>query len=171
MATLTQMVTSGFAVAKALGLGDSTYQINRMYIEFENVATPATAVSVPTFSATAGLAYYQGLVSPKDYLSVPLLGQSTLSIATGYESYFTAGVDGNQLTFLAQSAGSAGVNGVPFSNALNSKVYGIALVSAPDSSDATKDILIARGYYAVADQMIAPASGQVHVNAQIVFAP
>lgn len=166
-----QLVTSGFAIAKTLGLGDSSYKINRMYLEFENVAAPGTAVSVPTFLVTAGLAYYQGLLAPKDYLSVPLLGQPTLSIATGYESYFTAGVDGNKLTFLAQSVGSVGVNGTAFSNALNSKIYGVALVAAPDSGDPTEDIVVARGYYSVADQMVKPAAGQVHVSVDIEFVP
>jgi len=168
---LTQLVRSGFAIAKTLGLGDATYKINRVYIEFENVATPATAVSVPVFTQYADLTYYQNLLAPKDYLSVPLLGDPTLSIAAGYGAYFTAGVDGNELTFLAQTAGTAGVNGVPFSNALNSKVYGLALVSATDEGDATKDIVIARGYYAVADQMVKPAAGQIHVSAEIRFVP
>jgi len=168
---LVQLVRSGFAIAKAMGLGDMDYVINRVYIEFENVAAPATAVSVPTFNAYADRTYYAGLVAPKDYLSVPLLGQPTLGIVTGYEAYFTAGLEGNKLTFLAQTAGTAGENGVPFSNALNSKIYGLALVAAPDSGDITKDIVIARGYFAVADQLVKPAAGQVHVSAELELVP
>jgi len=169
--TLTQMVNSGWAIAKSLGLGDRDYMINRLYIEFENVAAPANPVSIPSFNNTDGLSYYQNLVAPQDYLSVPLLGTPQLGIVSGYESYFTAGVDGNQLTFTAQTAGSVGINGVTFSNALNSKIFGIALVAAPDSGDMTKDILIARGYYTVANQLIVPAAGQVHVSATLEFTP
>jgi len=168
---LTQLVGSGWAIAKALGLGDVDYKINRIYIEFENVASPGDAVSIPTFVATDGVEYYQGLSSPKDYLTVPLIGQPTIGIAPGYEAYFTEGVDGNMLTFLAQTAGAVGVNGATFSNALNSKIYGIALVSAPDSGDPTKDIVIARGYYDVADQLVKPSAGQVHVSAEVEFVP
>jgi hypothetical protein len=165
------MVSSGFAIAKALGLGDVSYKINRMYVEFENVATPATPVSVPSFSNTEGRDYYANLVAPKDYLRVPLLGDPTLGIVPGYEAYFTAGVDGNQLTFLAQTEGSVGMNGTTFSNGLNSKVYGIALVSAPSDSDETQDVIINRDYYLVADQQVKPASGQLTISWELGFPP
>jgi hypothetical protein len=166
-----QMVSSGFAIAKTLGLGDVSYRINKMYFEFENVATPATAVSVPSFDNTEGREYYAGLSAPKDYLRVDLLGQPTLGIADGYEAYFTEGVDGNQLTFLAQSEGVAGVNGLTFSNALNSKLYGIALVSAPSESDVTQDVIIERAYFAVANQQVKPAAGQLTTSWVLDFIP
>jgi len=167
----TQMVTSGHAIARTLGMGDVSYKINRVYVEFENVATPATPVSVPSFSNTENRSYYAGLSAPKDYLRVALLGEPTLGIVAGYEAYFTAGVDGNELTFLAQTEGSVGMNGTTFSNALNSKVYGIALVSAPSESDETQDVIITRDYYDVGDQQIKPASGQLTISWELGFPP
>jgi len=167
----TQMITSGHAIARTLGMGDMSYKISRMYIEFENVASPGDAVSVPSFSNAEGREYYAGLSSPKDYLRVALLGEPTLSIESGYEPYFTEGVDGNKLTFLAQTAGTVGVNGTTFSNAMNSKVYGLALVSAPSETDETQDVVVTRDYYEVADQLVKPASGQLTITWELAFPP
>jgi len=167
----TQLVTAGFAIAKTLGMGDMSYKISRIYVEYENVAAPANNVSVPSFDNTAGRTYYANLSSPKDYLRLPLLGAPTLGIATGYESYFTDGVDGNKLTFLTQTAGTVGENGVTFSNALNSKVYGMALAAAPDADDETQDVLVARGYFAVADQQLKPSVGQVVASWELDLTP
>jgi len=164
----TQMVTSGFAEARALGLGDATYKISKVYVEFEN---NAGAVTPPTFVNTEGRSYYTGLVAPRDYLRVDLLGAPQLSIVPGYAAYFTAGVSGNRLTFLAQTAGSAGENGVGFSNALNSTVFGVALVAAPDDSDKSKDVIVARGYYAVANQLKKPSGGQLTIGWELDFIP
>ena len=163
-----QMVTSCFAIAKALGLGDVTYKINKMYVEFENTAGTVTA---PTYDKYGLRTYYPNLAAPKDYLRLDLLGAPTLGIATGYTAYFTAGVDGNQLTFLAQTAGSAGQNGVTFSNALNSTVYGVALVAAPDDADITQDVIVSRGYFSAANQLKKPAAGQLVLSWEIDFTP
>ena len=167
----TQMITSGHAIARTLGMGDISYKINRMYVEFENVATPATAVSVPSFSAAEDRGYYAALAAPKDYLRVPLLGAPTLGILSGYEAFFTDGVDGNMLTFLSQTEGSIGMHGVTFSNVLNSKVYGLAMVAAPSASDETQDVIVTRDYYDVADQQIKPASGQLTISWELGFPP
>jgi len=165
------MVTWGFAAAKSLGMGNPAYAISQVYIEYANVAAPLDVVSTPSFTVYEGRTYYTTLTPPRDYLRVPLHGEPTLDIATGYESYFTAGVDGNQLLFLSQTAGSAGENGLPFSNALNSKVYGVALVSSPDIDDASQDIIVSRAYYSAAEQQLKQVSGQIVVSWKLKFLP
>jgi len=165
------MVESGMVLAQCVGFGNRSYKINKFYIEFENVALPGDAVSVPSFLTTEGREYYAGLSTPRDYLRVDLDGDPTLQIASGYESYFTAGTDGNSLHFRAISAGTEGQNGVTFSDGVNSKVFGIALVAGPDDGDITQDLVVARRYYDVADQKLKQASGQIGVSWDLDFVP
>ena len=161
----------GFIAAKTIGHGDPTYRINTMYIEFSNVTDPADAVSLPSFTRDEGLSYYTGLSgsSTNDYLRVPLIGQPTISIESGFESYFTEGVDGNLLTFFAQSAGGTGVHSKTFANSSNSKIFGAALVAAPVNADATKDIVFSRAYFASADQTVKQTSSQVGITWELPF--
>lgn len=161
----------GFIAAKTIGHGDPTYRINTMYIEFSNVTDPADAVSLPSFTRDEGLSYYTGLSgsSTNDYLRVPLIGQPTISIESGFESYFTEGVDGNLLTFFAQSAGGSGVHSKTFANSSNSKIFGAALVAAPVNADATKDIVFSRAYFASADQTVKQTSSQVGITWELPF--
>jgi hypothetical protein len=142
-----------------------------MYIEFSNVTDPADAVSLPSFTRDEGLSYYTGLSgsSTNDYLRVPLIGQPTISIETGFESYFTEGVDGNLLTFFAQSAGGTGVHSKTFANGSNSKIFGAALVAAPVNADPTKDIVFSRAYFASADQTVKQTSSQVGITWELPF--
>lgn len=167
----TLMATFGWAACRLFGYGDTDYRISHVYIEYENVTLPADPVTVPSYDADDGRGYYDNLVSPQDYLRVPITGVPATQIATGYESLFTDGVDGNKLVFFAQTAGTTGENGVAFSNAVNSKVFGIALVSVPTEADKTKDVLITRGYFAVSDQKVKDASAQIGVTWEIEFKP
>lgn len=164
----TLMISWGFAACRALGLGDSSYKINKMYVEYENVAAPANAVAVPTYDTFDGRDYYTSLAAPQDFLRVSLIGNPTISIATGYEAFF--GTDeGNKLTFFAQTSGANGQNGVAFSNAVNSKVFGVGLIAAPEEADSTKDVLISRGYYAVPNQTVKAASAQIGISWTLTF--
>ncbi len=132
-------------VGNLLTLGSSAYKIGGMYLEFENVASPGDPVSPPTVTRADGLSYYSGLEgSPdRDYLRVPLL---------------SALLDGDQMTFVAQSQGTEGVNGVAFGAASNSKLFGAALVAMPDEDDPTQDIVFSRFYAEEADQIEKPDS-------------
>ena len=163
----TLMVSWGFAAAQALGFGDTDYKIDKMYMEFENTASP---VSAPSFVNTDGREYYDNLVAPKDYLRVDT-ADPTLQINAAQAAFFTEGVDGNQLLFRAQSTGTTGVNGVAFSDAGPSRVYGLALVAAPVEADRTQDVLITRAYFASADQVTKQASGQIGITWELTFTP
>jgi hypothetical protein len=160
----------GFVAAKAIGQGDSLYKISTMYIEYENVASPGDPVTVPTFDRSEGIEYYEDLQSSstKDFLRVPLITNPTIGIETGFESYFTA-PEGNKLTFYTQTQGTEGIHGKTFSDSVNSKIYGAALVATPVFADRTKDIIFARNYYATAEQTVKEASNQVGVTWEISF--
>ena len=164
------MVTYGMAAAMLFGYGDSTYRINRFYVEFENVGSPSNIVSVPAYDVYDTRAYYEDLSAPRDYLRIPVLGSPTLSIASGYEDYFSAG-EGNKLTFVGMTSGNAGMNGLEFSDAVNSKAFGLALVSSPDSGDRTKDVIVTRGYFATGQQKVKASSGQIGVSWELIFKP
>jgi hypothetical protein len=160
----------GVVATQALALGNANFRINAMYIEFANVASPGTPVSIPTFPRSDNLNYYQSLPAGRDYLRVPLLSSPQLSVGSGYSAYFTGiGVSNNQATFLAQTAGSVGVNGTPFSTANNSTVAGIALVAAPVWADHTQDWVFARDYYLVSQQVLKQASKQIGCSWQQLF--
>lgn len=137
------------------------YKLSFMYIEFENVAHPTDPVSLPVISRSGGIAYYEGLAHSlvRNYLRVPIISGVLTSSNTDHFP------QGNLLTFYAQSQGVTGLNGLPFSNSHNSKVFGAALVAAPDPSDATQDLVFARLYYAAADQQVKPStSAQIGIT-------
>ena len=166
----TLMVSHGFAYAQLLGNGDRSYRISKLYVEFENTVG---AVSEPSYSAFDSREYYDNLVAPKDYLRLDVLGAPRISIVPGYEAYFNAANgEGNRLTVTGQTSGAVGENGLEFSDAVNSRVYGLALVAAPQDGDKTKDILITRGYWTDGgDQAEKQASGQIAVSWDLDFKP
>lgn len=137
------LVLYGAADILALLLsGHPEYKIGAMYIEFKNLADPSDPITPPSFDRSGGLAYYTGLASSPDtdYLRVPIVLNPTLS-SSDEELYVS-----NQATFFAISEGVVGVNGKEFSAAMNSAVYGAALVSTPDFADPTADIVYSRDY-------------------------
>jgi hypothetical protein len=140
------------------GDGNPAYKLSAMYIEFENTSgTP----SVPTYARSEGLEYYTNLASSltKDYLRVPMLSAPAKAVAPGYSN-----ISFNQLTFIAQTSGVLGVNGKTFSDTVNSKVYGVALVATPVWSDRTQDVVFARKYYSTANMVAKQASSQIGVS-------
>ena len=160
----------GMIAAQAMGRGDASYAIHGMYIEFENVASPGDAVTIPTYGRDEGVEYYDDLVSSsvRDFLRVALLQDPLLGVEAGYENYFGDG-EGNKLTFFAQSQGTTGIHGKTFSDTVNSKVFGAALVATPVFSDRTQDIVFARSYFAVDEQTVKEASSQVGISWEISF--
>lgn len=150
--------------------GDARYKLGAMYIEFENVGSPETAVSVPTVNREDGISYYNNLSSSgnRDFLRVPLELEPSLSVVPGTEDLLDPG-HRNRAVLTAQTVGSVGVHGKTFSNAANSKVFGIAVAATPDFGDRTQDIVYARAYHDVANQTVKPASSQVSVLYRLEF--
>lgn len=165
----------GFIAAKQLGYRRSSdrpdYHISAMYIEYENQTDPETPISVSSFDRSVGLPYYNSLAlnTVRDYLRVPIRLEPTLTIAAGFENYFTAGDNGNQLTFFAQTSGVTGVNGKTFGASVNSKVYGVALVATPVFSDRTQDVIFSRTFFDVGDQTTKEPSSQIGITWDISF--
>jgi hypothetical protein len=123
------------------------------------------------FDRELGVTYFDELLysSTQDFLRVPLQLEPTLGISAGYEDFFTAGLNGNKLTFFAQTSGVAGVHGKNFSHTVNSKIYAATLVAAPVFGDRTKDVVFARTTFAEADQVTKEASSQVGITWDIAF--
>ena len=161
----------GTVAAQCIAKGDRSYKINAIYMEYENVASPGDTVSVPTYGREEGYDYYSNLAlsADRDFIRAPLLVEPGISIATGYEDYFTDGVDGNQATFYTQSQGATGFHGKAFSDGSNSKVFGAALVATPDFSDPTQDIVVARTYFATGNQTLKLASSQIGITWDVSF--
>lgn len=161
----------GAIAAECIGRGNRDFRINAMYVEYENVADPEDVVVVPTYGRSEDYGYYQDLSASgtRDFLRVPLLLQPTIGIETGFEDYFTAGVNGNKLTFHAQTQGIIGFHGKSFNDGVNSKVFGVALVATPVFSDPTQDLIFARTYFETSDQTPKLASSQIGVTWDVVF--
>lgn len=149
--------------SKLLANGTSSYRISGMYLEFENVASPGTAVTVPTFDRTRTVDYYNELAgsSTRDYLRVSLTGVQTLSEGDGLTN--------NKLLFFARSSGTSGVHGKPFSDANNSVIFGASLAAFPDNNDATQDLLFSSFYFSVAEQQPKLATSQVGVEWELTL--
>lgn len=167
-ATFINAIRSGLALAKQMR-GDNTCPINCVYVEYQNVTNPGDTATVPAGSSTDGLEYYNNLAAGHDFIRAPIVGTPDLTIASGYSPYFGAG-EGNTLTFTALTAAVAGELGRAFTNAANSKVYGLALVCVQDWTDRSRDIVVQRAYYASGgDQVLRPASGSFAVTYPITF--
>lgn len=173
------LLSWGHAAARQLGYrpqaGRPSYHISAMYIEYENVANPVNPVTVSAFDRDLDPDYYNDLYASatQDFLRVALRLEPSLGISVttegDYPDYFTAGQDGNQLTFFAQTAGTAGVHGKPFGAAYNSKVYAATLVATPDPDDRSKDVLFARTTFAEENQVTKEASSQIGITWDIAF--
>ena len=164
----------GFIAAQQIGYrrqaGRPDYHVSAMYIEYENVATPEDPVTEDSdFDRGLSVEHYNALSGSRDYLRVALRLEPSLGISTEYAEYFTPGETGNQLTFFAQSSGTEGVNALPFSHLLNSKVYAAALVATPDFNDRTKDVVFARTVFDLEDQITKEASSQIGITWDIAF--
>jgi hypothetical protein len=161
----------GFIAARCIGMGDRSYAVRFMYIEYENVADPDDPVTVPSFGRDEGRDYYDQLsmTGTRDYLRVALITQPAIGVVPGYEDYFLDPEVGNKLTFFAQSSGSAGMGMVPFGAGSNSKIYGAALVAAPAPNDPSRDRIFSRAYFDVAEQTVKEVSSQIGVTWEIAF--
>jgi hypothetical protein len=147
------------------------YHISALYIEFENVVNPATAVAVAPFARDLGINYYNSLTdsSVRDFLRIPLTIEPAGSVSAGYEAYLPVDQQLNKLTFFAQTSGTTGVFGKTFSHTVNSKIFAAALVAAPQYEDRTKDVIFARTTFASANQVTKEASSQIGITWDIAF--
>ena len=121
------------------------YHIGGMYFEFDN--SGAAVNPTPTISRSNTRAYYAGLSGTRDYLRVPI---TLRTVASEDEADFP---DGNVAEFYAETTGVVGLNGLPFSNAAGSRVYGAALVVLRNPDDETEDIVFSQYYFAAANQL------------------
>ena len=137
--------------------GQTQYIPNMMYFEFDNSGSPPVLIS-----DREGREYYAALEShpTRDYLRVPItltpsLGPSGINFNTNIVSY------------TCQESASIGVGGKPFSAAALSVVYGLALVSATDANDRTKDLVYARTYDIAPEEK--DDNHQIHITWPIHF--
>jgi hypothetical protein len=118
-------------------LAGQPYDINTMYMEFTNGVVPTV-----TPDPADGRDYYAALesgLSDRDYIRVTLTANPTRESTD--ETKFT----GNKINYFAMSTGAtAGRGGKAFTT--GSKVYGVALVAAPDVDDASQDVVFSRSY-------------------------
>ena len=155
----------GAAAIRLFATGEQRYRISMMYIEFENVSNPSDPVTAPTMTRSDSNTYYNSLSGNpvRDYLRVPILGhQLSSSDQTLYPK-------NNVVNFFAQTAGTSGVHGKPFSDTNNSKVFGMALVAAVDELDPTKDIIISRFYLPTTQQQLKAPNTQIGVEWRLQF--
>ena len=89
-------------------------------------------------------------------------------MAPGFEQFLPPD-QGNCCVFFAQSQGPSGVHGRPFSDGVNSHVFGIALVASPAPNDPSQDVIFARSYYAPEHQVPKVPSGQIGIQYPITF--
>lgn len=147
------------AIAQLLR-GHSEYKAAGMYIEFQNVTNPSDVVTVPTYGRGDGVQYYNDLAhsSDTDYLRVPLIAANLSSSDTDKFSL------GNVVTFVASTSGTLGVHGKTFSDSVNSKVFGGAIIAIPDEEDSTKDLVISRFYFNTSRQRVKLPNAQLGVE-------
>jgi len=135
------IVYSGADVVARCLAWQELYVPRVIYFEFSN-ATPPT---VSPTRADDSLSYYENLylaTGDEDYLRVPI-SVTPLTTSSDASKY-----DANVVTYYSLTAGTAGEGGgVTFSEAAGSKVYGAALVAAPDLNDKTKDVIMSRVYF------------------------
>lgn len=153
-------------VATRLGFDTRDYQLRAIYMEFENVAAPGDPVSAPAFDRSGGIAYYNSLASDpdRDYLRVAAL---PFPITSNNEVTFP---QGNVLQIFAQSAGTLGVHGKTFSDTVNSKVFGGALVGVRADGDASQDLIFSRFYFPVSEQQVKLPTSNIGITWELEFA-
>lgn len=155
----------GSTVAMALrGAPDGKrYYLNGMYFEFDNSGAPVTA---PSYDRDGATSYYSNLNSAyptRDYLRVPIVSSAG---EKSDEDLFTLN---NIAVFHARTAGTTGVHGLPFSDAANSRVYGLGLVNFRDPANPSLDLIFSRLYFSASEQLEKLASGQIVGDWELTF--
>lgn len=124
-----QIQDESYELLARLMSGDDSARVNTIYLEFENVATPETEATITAFSTAEGAEHFSNLSGPCDFLRQPL--------------QIAPEVDGSSITYSGMFADGYGEHGLQFGgDGVNSRVYGMALVSA--GADQTQDKVFAR---------------------------
>ena len=118
---------------------------------------------MPTIDRADDVSYYAGLSAPRDYLRVPI--SATAEDTTDGDVF----PKNNVAVFWAQTAGDEGVNGLPFSDANDSRIYGGALVAIRDMGDPTQDLILSRFYWTGAQQLAKLPSLQCSIKWPVAF--
>lgn len=149
----------GAIVGPLMTEGLVNFRIGGMYLEYCNVDDPEDEVPIPSYGREAehGIDYYNSLVmdDQRDYLRVPM---TAVSLGISDPVKFPKG---NLPTFFAQSSGVVGANGKPFSDTVNSKLVGGALVAFVHPTDYTQDLVLSRFYLPTGEQQSKLATSQV----------
>ena len=157
---------AGYDVVGRAMAGYSNYYVNTFYFEFTNVGAGGVVPNPrPVFSGDDDITYYTGLAANYDYLRVPI------SIAPDLQAS-TADYTSNQVEFFATSSGNtSGENGEDFGSGalVLSTVYGLALVCAPDPSDKLQDIIVARAYFDLGDEVLLLPNQNIGITHSIKF--
>lgn len=156
----------GFSIAK-LAAGDLAYAPRTLYIEFANLADPDDTVDPPSFARSheEGVDYYLDLrdSSDRDYLRIDVIAPQ---VRSSDEAVYPLG---NQLVLYGVATVNTGVGGKSFAPGSNSKAYGGALVASPVADDPTRDVVLARAYFAADAQQIALATSQIGIEWEWTF--
>lgn len=154
---------SGADILAQLISGNPEFAVDAMYLEFQNLVSPSDPITPPAFDRTGGVAYYNGLSgSPnRDFLRVPLTVSPLITPAN-------ANYAGNQITFFGISEGTIGFEGKPFNPAVNSAVFGAALIATPDFGDQSQDVVFSRVYAGI-DKILKEVGFEIGVTWTIRF--
>ena len=139
------------------------FRIATMYMEFENLASPTDPIVPPTYDRTGGIGYYTSLAAPRDFLRIPITIQPTR------QSSDPALYQGNRVSFFALTAGTIGQHGLPFSDTVNSAVFGAALCASPDPATQANDVVWSRAYFADRYELKQP-NHQIGIEWSLQFA-
>ena len=146
------MITTQYKeIVSNLLAGNSRYTPNYVYLEFENTSSE---VSVPA-DETSGKSYYDNLGSDKGYLRIPIV--------------ITPAVKNDRIMYTVLVTSTESETDLPFSSELNSRIYGFALVSAPDPADPTKDVVFSREYLTGNKQLTATENQTLCVSFQVAI--
>lgn len=134
------LVTYGGAdIMAQLVAGNVKYAINGMYFKYENT-TETPSGSAPSRELTVSDQYHNLTGADGiDWLRVPIITTGKIAPLPA-ESHYS----GNSVTFVATTA-SVATTGIspeenPFNSSSNSKIFSVALVAMPDSTNKISDI-------------------------------
>jgi len=131
---MSNILLHGLADAVGLVLSGQSPKLF-MYIEFHDDDSP----TAPSFNKESGVEYYLGLnPTEADFLRVPLIAPLKVDASSGYSS--------NKMVATAVTQGDEGHLGLSFGGG-DTHIIGAAVVLVRDVEDATKDVVIARGYF------------------------
>lgn len=148
------MITTQYKeIVSNLLAGNSNYTPNYVYLEFENTSSE---VSTPS-DETSGKSYYDDLGSTKGYLRIPIV--------------ITPAVKNDRIMYTVLVTSTESETDLPFvtDDSPSSRIYGIALVSAPDPADSTKDVVFSREYLTGNKQLTATENQTLCVSFQVAI--